>query len=305
MHVVFTYSGSELNTGINIYINGVLDSAPQLFSAGSYAGVGSDSDYRFQLFSQLAANRTDMIMRDACVWNRVITGAEVLTLFNGGIPIDVNTLGFYAAAIRAYYPLRTNANCLNNAALNLTNAGTITFSTYPISPTYGSISLFNPLPGNTRYMGFGAMYAVGGIMRYYCKSGTSHVAGGKVVKMEFDTTGTFSVTGPTDVIPFPGSDTIGTSTSAIVGGNIQIEVLKSTSPAGVPVNNSTYISTDGLTGTTFGSPSVVSTPGTNGTFYGKIWPSYTPGEYCSMYYELTGLNLFNLFRYVCVWCMDV
>lgn len=286
LHITITYDGSEVNTGIKIYLNGVEDTAAQRFSGGSYAGVGSSAGYRFSLSSQDNGvnQRIDSLYTDFAIWNRVLTAGEITSLYNNGIPFDITTLSYYGTAIRAFYPLHSDTTCTNNAGLNLTNTG-CSFATYPLSPTYGSISCFNALPSNSRYLAFGSLFYAAGNLMAITRSGTSHLSNGKIIQALFNTT-SFGVTGPTDIIPF-GND-LRPGNAGVVGSNIQANIIEETNGVGTVLANTRFTSTDGLVGQTFDGGNAITVPFTNGGFYGKVIEDYVDGEYKSMFYALDG-----------------
>lgn len=288
MHVCITYSGSELNTGLKIYLNGIEDATAVRTSGGSYAGVGSSSVYRFMISNQNdATRRLDCLIKDLAVWNKELSAAEVTELFNGDVVIAPSAVSFYATAIRAYYPLSSDTTCTNNAALNLTNSGTlITFTSYPISSTYqGWFSCYNGIPSNTRYLSFGSLFKVNGTFMSVGRSGTSHLSGGKIVRCIQSADG-FTVTGPTDVIPF--ANDLRTGNAYNVGANIIANIIEENNGLGTVIQNTLFTSTDGLTGSTYDAGSAITTPETQGGFYGKIVEDYVGGEYASAFYAVTG-----------------
>lgn len=290
-HVVITYSGSELNTGINIYLNGVQETG-QRFSAGSYAGVGSVATYRFMISHQNEAlRRVNCFMKDLSVWNRVLTSDEVLEAYNSGHPLAPSSLSFYATAIRAYFPLATDVTCTNNAALNLTANG-MSFSTTPIRVpqrtlyNWGGVSCWNAFPGNTAYLAFGNLFKAGDNIVLITRSGTSHLSNGKIVRATMNKLD-FTVNALSDVIAFSVTDRR-VGSAGVVGGDIIINTIDETNGAGTVISNTKYTSTDGLTGSTYDGGSAITTPLTNGGFYGKIVQDYDHSQYRSMFYAESG-----------------
>lgn len=289
VHLVVTYDGSETAAGLNLYFNGVKDTSATHSTSGAYTGLGSQTTYRFGINAANSTRRVAGKMRDLAVWNAELTQGEVDTLFNLGVPMDVNSVAsFYGTKIIGYWPLRSNVQCLNNSALNL-NSG-LSFQSVPINTTYGDTSMYNAVPGNTRYIAFGRMFAVNNRFMWIGRSGTDHLTGGKIVQFMFDKGLPMSNNNPpTDIIPFVTED-YRTGTAGVVNGNIQVDIIRETNGVGTVLGNSMYTSTDGLTGQTYGSAVAITTPVTAFATYSKIHPSYTAGEYNCIAYALNGSN---------------
>lgn len=265
-HVVVTYDGSETAAGLKLYLNKDEDLAATKTSTGSYAGAGSDTGYRFQAGAVLGGALNGR-MRDMAVWNRVLTPAEIVSLYNNGVPIDVNTLSFYAAAIEAYWPMRTDAVCLNNATFNLGTLSGVSFGTYPLGPNYKFLSIFNAIPTNTAYLAFGSW---ANSRKIYTRSGTDHVTAGVGVQLVLNPAGAFSVSAPATVITeMPGSDL--RNVAAGIDGSL-IRLFSARYSGGVVTDDNYYESTDGLTGLTFGSRNDLTSilPSSGGLTYGKV-----------------------------------
>lgn len=267
-HVVITYDGLEVSTGLKMYFNKDEDTGVTYTPTGSYAGAGSATGYRFQAGAVLGGAYNGR-MRDLAVWNRVLTPAEIVSLYNNGVPIDVDTLSFYATAIEAYWPMRTTAACLNNATFNLGTLAGVSFGLYPIGPNYNFVSVFNPFPSNTAYLFAGSWVNA---RRMYVRSATDHVSGGKIVACDLSIAGAFSVSAPVDVITeLPGSDL--RNAAACIDGSL-IRVFSARYSGGVVTDADYYESTDGLTGLTFGSRNDLTSivPASGGITFGKACP---------------------------------
>lgn len=272
-HVVVTYDGSETSAGIKLYLQGVEDLAATHTSTGSYAGAGSATGYRFQAGAVLGGNFNGR-MRDLAVWNRVLTTGEVVSLFNNGVPIDVDTLAFYAAAIEAYWPMRTNANCLNSATFNLGTLNSVTFGTYPLGPNYKFLSMFNGVVGNTAYLAFGSW---ANSRRIYTRSGTDHVTDGIGVTASLNPAGSLSLSALTNVITEMPIDLRNFASGEDVN---LIRNFTGRYNGTVITDTNNYDSTDGLTGLTFGSRNDITSilPSSGGLTYGKVCLNSVAGD---------------------------
>ena len=93
LHIVCTYDGSKVNTGMKIYINGV-EQATGGGNAGTYTGMNNGSGtLNFMGYSTYYidgnANHFSVIAKE-------LSAAEVTELYNGGLPIDISTASFYS-----------------------------------------------------------------------------------------------------------------------------------------------------------------------------------------------------------------
>ena len=97
-HCVITYDGSVLNTGIEIYLNGVAES---LTRQGTITSGVSETIASFNISSRDNGNLPfEGNIDEASVFNSELTQANVTTIFNGGVPNDIsslNPLGYWRA----------------------------------------------------------------------------------------------------------------------------------------------------------------------------------------------------------------
>lgn len=289
-HIVVTYTGSELNTGLEIYLNGVLVTDLTRTSSGTYAGARDSATLRY-CFSRMDASASRYIgdMRDATVWNRVLTGAEVTEIFNGGVPLASTSASFWGSTGIAYWPLQSDLTCANNATFNLGTSAGITFRNIPLSPTYEQISFWNAYPGQTRYLAFGGMYKNGSNFVVDTRSGTDHVANGKIVKCAI-TPSTLSVAAPVDILT--DSDDLRNLAIGPIDGNVGMFLTQYSHPTFIA--NERYESTDGLTGETFGAAVNMPTTLTAASFYGAVIAGDLPGEYLVAEYEFTSPSTYEV-----------
>jgi hypothetical protein len=296
-HVVVTYSGSETSAGLNIYLNGVLDSTAVKSGSGAYTGALNNSSLRFTVSNVFTAtSRFAGDMRDLAVWTTELDQTKVTTLYNLGIPIDVDTVSFYGSDIASYWPLRTTLTSTTNSIFNFVSDVGITTRNIPVGPDYNKISIFNGVPVNSRYISFGGMFKpFANKFHWNGRSGTSHLANGKIVKLVFDQTD-MSVTAPLDIITDGTYDLRGGS-AGIINSLITNLATRYTTAGAVFVDQQRWESTDGFTGETFGSPVSMTVAGTSFNFYGKIVEGYTSGEFLVPQFEFVTPNfLVNIWK---------
>lgn len=283
-HIGITYDGSETAGGFKIYINGVEDTTATKSMTGTYTGARNSANFRYCVSRvDSATNRYAGDVRDLCVWNRVLTSGEIVNLYNDGDPIDVNTLAFYAAAIAAYWPMRTTTNCLNSATFNLSNTS-ITTRTVPIKADYIPLSIFNAVVGNTNYLFSAGMFENKAVLA----SATSHV-GTRHVMQRMICNGLGLSTGtPYDILNNASIDYRGGPSVIIDGTNVKMVGQEYSFPGLTFIAHGDWTSTDGVVGDAFGSINslaMVDPTSTAAQFYGTPIRGYGAGEYIFPHYE--------------------
>lgn len=291
-HLVGTYDGSESQNGLKLYINGREDTGATKVMGGSYTGAGNSANFRMML-SSVAGGTTGRFagrQKNLTLWNAALTAAEVTELYAANVPIDVTTVSFYGAKVLAHWPLATDITCTNNATFNFGSSTGITFDSFPISTTYPFLGQFNAIPGNTRYVAFGSCYQTSNyIWRIYQRSGTSHVAGGKIVKINVSTSGYTPVVGaPVDVIT--NALDIRSAQAAEIEGDVYIFSSLYNSGTSLVTDVVYWVSTDGNVGETFGSPISVAglLPFLQGVTFGKFIDGPAVGEFMVPVYGVNG-----------------
>jgi hypothetical protein len=279
-HVVVVYDGSESHSGLSFYFNAVEDTSATKAMTGSYTGAGDDADFRMQLGSVFsAARRFTGRMTRLDVGNQVLTSANVIELYNGGVPFLTSGVSFIAKNA-ARWNIETDVVCQSNALYNFSNSS-INTNPQRISANYPYWSSFNGVPGNTRYVAFGSMFRVSANQWFiYQRSGTDHITNGKVVKYVFTKTGDlYTVSAPVDCI-IDGTYDLRSAQSAIVGGNIIIITSRMQNGVVNLIDQMLYTSTDGLVGETFGAGVSLSSllPSVSGNVFGKIQEGPGVGE---------------------------
>lgn len=296
-HVVITYDGSESNTGFELYINGVRDASINRTSGGTYTGALNDSNNRF--FTSAVAASTSRYGGDLArfaIWSTELDQTEVDELYASGVPIDVDGVSFYSDIV-AYWPMKTDMNCLNNATFNLGSVTNISTRNVPLGPDYERLSIFNGYPVNTAYVSFGALYKpqAGNTVYWNGRSGTSHLANGNLVKFTFNQS-TLGTTAPVTMIDDATYDLRGGTAGVFDGTDIINFSSRFTSPS-TWIDASYWESTDGLTGETYGSASTFSVTEPIYNFYGRVVNGTLGGEYFVPHFENDGTDFqVNLFK---------
>lgn len=294
-HVCGTYSGNEANTGLNLYVNGVLQTDVLRATSGAYAGAYDNAGLRMQL-STLVTGVGELTgrMGRLSVWPIELTQAQVNQLYNGGVPIDVETVSFYSS-IGAYWPLKTNIACLNNGSMNFGSPAGITFGSWPIDEDYPYISCFNAYPQNSRYLAFGSLYRESdSLWRIYQRSGTDHITAGKIVKLQMTVPADgikFMMSGaPVDCIT-DGVYDLRNACAGVISGSVYVFSSRYDTGTMTFISTDYYVSTDGLVGETF-APRVDVTAllPSVGLTCGKIMPGPGSGEFMVGVYGQDGAN---------------
>lgn len=96
-HIVVTYDGSSLNTGVKIYLNGTNQTLTTISNTLTSSILSPSSTAMFGQI--LGANFCDGYMDEVSHWNRVLTQAEVTEMFNNGKPTDLSVHSAYASAL--------------------------------------------------------------------------------------------------------------------------------------------------------------------------------------------------------------
>lgn len=294
IHVAITYTGSEANTGLNMYLNGTLEASPTRFTNGTYTGARNNAAIRFKIGHEIATAGFIGNVARMGVWNKALSGTEVTEMYNQGRMIDNADLSFYADIV-ADWPLKTNANCLNDATFNFSESGTPQYIAREFSPSSQMISFKRVEPGNTRYVSFGGLIrASADVVSWYGRSGTTHLANGKIVRIDF-TLSTFSASAPVDVITDGTYDLRGGSVGIDDNGHIHVFSSRRDSGSDTFIDTGKYTSTDG--GDTFSAIDAFATVETRYNFYGQHTRGFASGEFFVPFFEHDGTNfLVSLFK---------
>jgi hypothetical protein len=266
LHVVGTYDGSETAAGLELYINGVLEASPTRNTTGSYTGGYDNANLRFKISHDLTSRAPIANLRDVVFDDQEFDQTDVDDLYGSGTPVDVTALSWYSG-ITAFYPLTANVSCANNATYNLTNTG-VSFGARAVDSSKDHISFKRSTIGNTRYVAFGGAFKNGSQVVWYGRSGTSHLVNGKIVKIPF-TIATEVAGAPVDVITDGTYDLRGGS-AGIIGSNVFKFLCRYNGVGDVFIDTNRYVSTDGLTGATFGAATTMTDNYTRFNFYGEV-----------------------------------
>jgi hypothetical protein len=82
-HIVVTYSGNELTTGIKIYVNGSSQTFTVLAS-NSIVGYNMTHTQPFTIGEYASGYRQPGKFDEVCLYNRALTQAEITDRYNGG-----------------------------------------------------------------------------------------------------------------------------------------------------------------------------------------------------------------------------
>lgn len=286
VHVVVTYDGSETNTGFEMYIDGVKETNPTRTQVGTYTGCLNNAALRFIVGSDQSGRKGSFNVKDIVIEDRVWTQSDVNELYNNGILPDITELSFFDDIV-AYYPLDSDFSCANNSSLNLT--GTFQQSVRAIRPVkhlgYKKIEVTN-----SRYVAFGGIDRVGDIVNLRIRSGTTHLANGKIIKIPI-TISTETPTNPVDVITDGSFDLRGGS-----NGQVNNKIVFFSSRYNTSGNTfedaMRYESTDGLVGSNFGAGSAMTENYLRFNFYGKVL--FVNGVYVVPFFGHNGSGTWKL-----------
>jgi hypothetical protein len=133
-HFVFTYDGSSLRTGINIYVNGVIQT-PFYAGASSITGTIKDASIPFQISgrSGTSANGVNGKIDQVSIFDYELSSSQVSTLYGGGTAVT-NPMTLSPKPI-AYYQLGDQSvdNGANYLVPNNSLSGSEGFSPYALS----------------------------------------------------------------------------------------------------------------------------------------------------------------------------
>jgi hypothetical protein len=99
-----TYDGSKDISGLEVYIDGVLQA--KTGTTNTLTGTLSSSA-KFMLAARGTAIYANMYIHQVCVWDKKLSPAEVTERVNGGVPFDLRTHSA-AANIEMYIPVTSN-----------------------------------------------------------------------------------------------------------------------------------------------------------------------------------------------------
>jgi hypothetical protein len=296
-HVMVTYDGTEANTGLEMYLNSVIESSPTRNLTGTYTGAYSSANLRFQIGRTQSVSpqtRYAGFIRDIAFFDIEADQTQVNESFNGGIPKDVDELSFYSDII-AYWPLRSALTCLNSATFNLGDVGStgIVYRQSFISPNRKTMSIKRAEPASTRYIAFcGSFKTSGNLMSTNIRSGTSHVLNGKIVKYAIDFS-TEVVTAPVDIITDGTYDLRGGS-AGVINGTVYNFYSRYNGGSDVFIDSNRNPSTDGLTGVTYAGATTMATVRPRYNFYGKVIAGFSAGHYFVPQFENTTGTVYTL-----------
>jgi hypothetical protein len=291
-HVVCTYTGSETVGGMKMYINGVEESTVDV-STGSYTGAYDNSSIRTRVGSGGVTSRQYIgSYRDLAIFDATLTSDDVDELYNGGIPIDIDGMSVYSDII-AYWPFRSNANCLNNSTFNFTGSSINYSSTRTIGLQVNSINRAES--GNTRQVAFGGGYFDSdNKIKWYGRSGTSHTAGGRIQKITYDPSNRSVVV--VDPVITDGTYSMSGVSAARILDSVRVFSTRYQVSGDTFIDSRMYTSSDGTTGEAFDSGEVFDPNYTRFEFYGR--PTNANGIWAVPYYGHNGSGTWRVSVFV-------
>lgn len=283
-HIVCTYSGSETFAGLKIYVNGVLESLTNT-GGGTYTGALNDAAIRFIVGQDSAPNREPLGgFRDVCVWATELDQTEIDEMYNGGVVLDPASLSFYVDIV-ANFPMQANTNCINNATFNLGNDG-VTFMDAAIKTDLDHLGQLRTTIGNTRYVAFGGSYVTGTKINTYVRSGTSHIAGGRIDKIQYDIP-TRVASAPATVIT-DGTYSMSGVSAGEIDGDVSVFSTRYDVGGDTFIDSREYVSTDGTTGDAFDTGTTFTTSYTRFEFMPRV--VHADGKIVQPYFGHNGTN---------------
>jgi hypothetical protein len=107
-HIVMTFSGNSLASGVTIYINGT---AVALTTNLDVLTTNPSSSVTMHVGANAAASPSNFFLGNVdelSIWNRVLTAGEVTTIYNLGKPNDLAAQSFYASAAIYWWRMGDN-----------------------------------------------------------------------------------------------------------------------------------------------------------------------------------------------------
>lgn len=291
-HFAITYTGSEANTGLKLYINGVEDVSATRLTTGTYTGGINHADLRFKVGHQIDLSTMGGNIRDLAIWNRVLTSGEITQLFNSGVP-RLNSAATFYSDIVADWPLQVNGSSPQNVNYILASTGvTYAANFLSFSTTDAPLSFRRTEIGNTRYVAFPALVRLNSTTaRVYVRSGTTHLANGKIISQDINyVTGVASA--PADRIVDATYDLRGGSAGIDDNGDIHVFSSRYNTGTDTFVDARHYVSTDG--GNTFDAGEVFANSRPRFNFYGKVVAGFSAGEFFVPFFEHTSSTTFTV-----------
>lgn len=121
-HVVLTYPGNGLASGLKVYFNGILQAVTIADSSYTVMNSNVPGDTRLAIFGRVGTYGQTLPNTSLCsfyMWRRELSQSDVTELYNSGQTINPTTVSF-ASSLRARYEFDGNANDTGTNAYNLT-----------------------------------------------------------------------------------------------------------------------------------------------------------------------------------------
>lgn len=290
LHFVASWNGVN-GAGMDLYINGVKQTTRS--GSGTYTTAYSNSGLRFIMGREGVNDTLRGHVRDICIWNKKLSDTEAAEAYNNGRVKDPTTFSFYGDAI-AFWPLRTDRVCVTNSNFNLSQSSAgITHVTRSFSVRSKRLSFKKATINNTRYVGLGSFVKVSDTLAYYIgRSGTSHVLGGKIVKIPIHLD-TEVIDAPIDIITDGTYDLRG-GYAGIMDGKIFYFGARYNGGTDTFIDFGYWESTDGLTGESYGSLQTFTPSLARFQAFGGLVAGFASGEYFASTSEITSTTDFKI-----------
>jgi hypothetical protein len=292
--IVMTYSGSQLNTGMQLYVNAVESSSGSANS--SFNQVYSDAGLRpyFGQGGVASQEYADCSIAHYQIYNKALSAGEVTTLYNSGVTAsDYSLNALYLSNGVRYFPMSSLTDKTGTITLTTTNGAAITTEPANINTKKLGFRITNYTP-LSRYVAFGSFIRINSDSYYWMgRSGTDHLGGGKCLKYPitpslFDSEAGISGNKTTYIIDEGSTVDFRGGGGGYFNGKIFFASATYTSQTDTFEGAYIYESTDGSTGNAFtrqdmGMPTYTGGSGYN--FYGKIIAGFAAGELFAPFYE--------------------
>ena len=122
-HVLITYNGNSNVSGVNIYINGSLQTVTTAGTSSDLTGTLSNSIP----FNIGARNNTDVFLNgslsNVSIWNAALTASQVTEIYNEGVPSNLNNHSAYSNLV-SWWQLGSNTSWVDPYWIALDEKGT-------------------------------------------------------------------------------------------------------------------------------------------------------------------------------------
>lgn len=288
-------TGASAASGMDIWINGVKESSPTRQNAGTFAGGVDSSSNRLKFGRSGIANLYfGGMLRAVSIYNQVLSDANVLELYNNGLPIDPQTLSFWGTKGIEYFPLTSNGNGIS---MTMTNNGA-TFTNSIVSPLWEGFTFRKHNDTNTKYVAFGNFVNTTQGQAMYVRTANEHTNPQGCLRI-LPNLSDFAGDWANDIVINDGNPNFNSGGVGEDDTSIVIHYAKLNSAGSAFSGPGFRKSTDGKLGLTFDSYVSMAPPEfvTRFNFYQQAQPGFAAGEYFVPFYGHDGNGTFRLSVY--------